>query len=110
MEQKRALVIKTYGDPTLCGAIVDGVARQVIPLDGGELTAIKAEYTRLKAREAMRQEADDRRWEETKADLEAQYAVKTHGRIYNTILLTYALICLVIMTLFAKLWLNIENG
>ena len=114
--QNRALVIKTYGDPARCGAIVDGITRQIIPLDNEELTAIKAEYARLKAdydeleaRDAVRQKADDERWLETKANLEMQYASKPHGKVYNTVLLVWAIMWLLIDTGFARVWAGIEG-
>lgn len=114
--QNRALVIKTYGDPAMCGAILDGINRQMIPLNNMELEAVKAEYNRLKAdydeleaRDAVRQKADDERWLETKADLEAQYAVRPHGKVYNTLLLVYAIAWLLIDAAFARLWARIEG-
>lgn len=114
--ENRALVIKTYGNPAMCGAILDGIERKVIPLESDELAAVKAEYARLQAehktlaaREAVRQKADDERWQETKADLEAQYAVKPHGMVYNAVLLVWAIMWLLIGAGFARLWAGIEG-
>lgn len=118
--QDRALVIKTYGDipmrEAIRGAILDNAACEVIPLNNAELEAVKAEYARLKAdydeleaRDAVRQKADDERWLETKTDLEMQYASKPHGKVYNTVLLVWAVIWLLIDTGFARLWAGIEG-
>ena len=48
----RAVVIKTVGDPQIAGAILDGMTQKVIPLDDGELAAVKAEYAKLQAKDA----------------------------------------------------------
>ena len=120
MQENRALVIKTYGNvpmrEAIRGAILDSATREVIPLNNEELEAVKAEYASLKAeydeleaREAVRQKADDERWLETKADLEARYTVKTHGKVYDTLLVVLAVITLLIDAGFARLWAGIEG-
>lgn len=120
MQENRALVIKTYGDvpmrEAIRGAILDSATREVIPLNNEELEAVKAEYARLKAdydeleaREAVRQSADEARWLEIKAELDAKHAVKTHGKVYNTVLLTWTILWLLIETGFARLWAGIEG-
>ncbi len=108
--ENRALVIKTYGNPERCGAIVDGITRTVIPLNNKELDAIKKDYKRMKAREGVRHtKAADKKWEDTKRDLAIQYRVKQHGRIYNTLLAGYALTCLIITEWFARLFAAVEG-
>ena len=114
--QNRALVIKTYGDPAMCGAILDGINRQVIPLNNEELEAVKAEYNHLKAdydeleaRDAVRQSADETRWLAKKAELAEQYAPRHHGRVYNALLLVYVILFLLIDAGFARLWAGIEG-
>lgn len=114
--QNRALVIKTYGDPAMCGAILDGINRQMIPLNNMELEAVKAEYNRLKAdydeleaREAVRLSADEKRWLKTKQALAEQYAPRYHGRVYNTVLVVWAVIILLIDAGFSRLWAGIEG-
>ena len=56
----KAVVIKTYGDPVIAGAIVDGMTRQMIPLNVAELAIIRAEFDRLKA-EPLRRESSVKR-------------------------------------------------
>lgn len=116
MQQNRALVIKTYGDPAMCGAILDGINRQVIPLNNEELEAVKAEYNRLKAdydeleaRDAVRQSADETRWLAKKAELDRKYTPRYHGKVYNALLLVYVILFLLIDTGFARLWAGIEG-
>lgn len=118
--QNRALVIKTYGNvpmrEAIRGAILDGATREVIPLNNEELEAVKAEYNRLKAdydeleaRDAVRQSADETRWLAKKAELAEQYAPRHHGKVYNALLLVYAILFLLIDTGFARLWAGIEG-
>ena len=120
MQENRALVIKTYGNApireAIRGAILDSVTREVIPLNNAELEAVKAEYARLKAdydeleaREAVRQSADEARWLEIKAELDAKHAIKTHGKVYNAVLLTWTIIWLLIDAGFTRLWAGIEG-
>ncbi len=66
---KRALVIRTSGDPALAGAILDGMTR-VIPVDDGEAARTEAQlavmlprdvrYWRRKIRSAQRKYACER--------------------------------------------------
>ena len=69
MGMKRALVIRTTGDPALAGAIMDGMTR-VIPVDDGEAARTEAQlavmlprdvrYWRRKIRSAQRKYACER--------------------------------------------------
>ena len=107
--EKRALVIKTYGDPAMCGAIVDGITPKVIPLNNKELTELKAELAKMKAREEMRHKAEDDRWEEEKQALALQYRVRPHGKIYNALLLGWTFFYLLLAVSCARLWAGIEG-
>lgn len=108
--ENRALVIKTYGNPEMCGAIVDGITREVIPLNDKELDSMKRDYMRMKAREGVRHtKAADKKWEETKRDLAIQYRVKRHGRIHNTLLIGYVITYLLIKECFDRLFAAVEG-
>jgi hypothetical protein len=90
----RAVVIKTVGDPQIAGAILDGMTQRVIPLDDGELAAVKAEYARLRAKDAVRAYGDEKRFESVSKALAVKYSTPTHGRLYGAILGVWALLWL----------------
>lgn len=90
----RAVVIKTVGDPQIAGAILDGMSKKVIPLDDGELAAVKAEYARLQAKDAVRSYADEKRFESVSKALAVKYSTPTHGRLYEAVLGVWALLWL----------------
>ena len=101
--EKRAIVIRTVGNPEIAGAIVDAMKRQVIPLDNDELLAVRAELARLKSmnerletRDGVRQNGDKRRWEATKHDLEEKYGTKPKSAVQDNLLVIYALVSLTI--------------
>lgn len=91
----RAVVIKTVGDPRIAGAIVDGMNRNIEPLNEREYKALKTELARLRqveARDAVRAYGDSVRWETVCKALEVKYSTKSHGRIYGAIVGTWAYI------------------
>lgn len=88
----RAVVIKTVGDPQIAGAILDGMTQRVIPLDDGELAAVKAEYARLRAKDAVRAYGDEKRFESVRKALAVKYSTPNHGRLYEAILGTWGLL------------------
>lgn len=95
----RAVVIKTYGDQQIAGAIVEGMTRRVIPLDGDELAAIKAELAAVKAakarqdaRDGVRDAGDEKRWALVKADMAHDYAVRTPGPVRAALLVGWAML------------------
>jgi len=90
LTMNRAVVIKTVGDPEIAGAIVDGITPKVIPLNTDELKAVRAEYARLQARNAIRSYGDSLRWQDVKQALAVKYAIPHHGRLYNAILIAWA--------------------
>ena len=51
-----------------------------------ELRAVKAEYAKLQARDAVRSEADKKRWERTRRRLARKYSVQPVGRARGAIL------------------------
>ena len=88
----RAIVIKTGGNTGIADAIVDGMLKKIAVDNSAELAEIRKENDRLKARQGVRQNADDLAWAEIKADLDATYAIKTHGVVYDKVLLVWALL------------------
>lgn len=81
----RAIVIRTIGDPNLCGAIVDGMTQQALS-DSIELAEIKAAFERLKAKDALRTQGNKKRFLEARQELAEKYYTPTHGRVYNGVL------------------------
>ena len=88
MTTHRAVVIKTMGDADFAGAIVDGISQKTILLNDDELSKLKAELAQIKAEKrkqdakaGVRHNADEKRWAETKAELEATYADPPHSRL-----------------------------
>jgi len=51
-----------------------------------ELRAVKAEYAKLQARDAVRSEADKKRWERTRRRLAKKYSTRPVGRARGAIL------------------------
>jgi hypothetical protein len=92
----RAVVIKTVGDPQIAGAILDGMTQRVIPLDDGELAAVKAEYARLRAKDAVRAYGDEKRFESVRKALAVKYSTPNHGRLYEAILAAWACLWLAV--------------
>lgn len=99
----RALVVVTHGDrewsEPMAGAIVEGMTRRVIPLDGEELAAVKAELASVKAakarqdaRDGVRDAADEKRWAAIQADMAQTYAVRTPGPVRGALLVGWAML------------------
>ena len=84
-------------DPTIAGAIAEGAA--VV-----ELREVREELGRVKAREGVRAEAANRRWERTKRRLARKYSTEPVGRLHGAILGAWALVWMVLlgMTEFAS--------
>ena len=101
--ERRALVIKTMGDPEIAGAIVDGMTRQIEPLNTSELMAMKRELRRLRGREGVRKYREDRDWHKVQQDLDRQYRVPQHGVVYEHVLIAWAITCLFIAECFRRL-------
>ena len=80
---RRALVI--YGDREIAGAIAEGAAAV-------ELRTMRQEFGKLQAREGVRAEAENRRWERTKRRLARKYAVRPVGRVEGAILGAWGLL------------------
>jgi hypothetical protein len=78
------------GDPRMGAAIAEGAATV-------ELRAVKAEYAKLQAVDAVRREGDDRRWERTRRRLARKYSIKPVGRARGAILGVWALIWLTLI-------------
>jgi hypothetical protein len=75
------------GDPKMGAAIAEGAATV-------ELRTVKAEYAKLQAKDAVRREGDDRRWERTKRRLARKYSTKPVGRVRGAILGVWGLLWL----------------
>jgi len=99
----RALVVSTYGDPELAGAIVDGMTRRVIKLDEGQLAAVKAELVRYKDMHELRVYGDQRRLRNARRELARKYSIRHHGRVYDAIMGFYGLCVLGVATAAARL-------
>lgn len=93
----RVIVIRTVGDRELGAPIESALAQRVIPLDSGELEAVRAENKRLNAVNSVRAEGDEKRWPEIQEDMARAYAVKRHGRLYEKLLLAWAMLWLEIV-------------
>ena len=90
----RALVI--YGDSKIGTAIADGLTAK-------ELAMVKAENKRLKAKQGVKEFAEDQAWKETKEKLARTYHVKQHGKVYGFLLLAWALLWVGIFAEYARL-------
>lgn len=99
----RALVIRRYGDQEIAGAIVDGMTKNVIRLDDGELAAVKAELARLRAQDGLRSYGDEIRFETACKALALKYSTKPHGRAYNAILCAWALLWMGVFAAYERL-------
>lgn len=95
----QALVIKTYGDPQICGAIVEGMTRRVIPLDQMELTAVKLEVARLRAKNDIRAYGDSKRFERARRELARKYRTRPTNPVKEAILAVWSMF-----------WLGIFNA
>ena len=80
------VTIKT-ADPQIAGAIAEGAA--VV-----ELREVREELGKLQAREGVRTEAANRRWERTKRRLARKYSTEPVGRLHGAILGVWALLWL----------------
>ena len=83
----KAIVIKTSGDPAMCGAIVDGITQKVIPLDSRELAHCKAELAVMRNR-------DSKYWERKIEEAQMLYGGnKKHGKLHDALLIAWAGLC-----------------
>ena len=73
------------GDPTMGAAIAEGAATV-------ELRTVKAEYAKLQAKDAVRSEADKKRWKRTRRRLAKKYSTKPIGRVRGAILGVWGLL------------------
>ena len=96
----QALVIRSCGDPKMCGAIIEGMTRQVIPIDQNELTVVKAELARLRAERYVRALGDSRRFQRARRELARKYATKPRPPVRGAILAVWGTVWLVINTAY----------
>lgn len=87
----RAIVVKTYGDEQIAGAIVDGMSRAPA-LNAAELETVRAENVRLKALTGVRSYGDSVRLETACKALAVKYSTKPVGRLYGAVLGFWALL------------------
>jgi len=99
----KAMVIKTYGDPEIAGAIVDGMTRRVYSLDEGQLAAVKAELVRYKDMHELRVYGDQKRLRNARKELARKYSIKRHGRVYDAFMGVYGLFVLSVVTAATRL-------
>lgn len=90
-----SIEIKT-SDPRMAAGIAEGA-------NAIALRNVCAEYAKLQAVDAVRRQADDRRWKDTQEQLAQQYSVRQHGKVYNVIVSTWALIWWAIYTMGERL-------
>ena len=83
--------ITIKGDPRMGAAIAEGAA--VV-----ELREVREELGRVKAREGVRAEAENRRWERTKRRLARKYSTEPMGRLYGAILVGWACVWLALVS------------
>lgn len=99
----RALVVVTHGDQSMAqpmaGALVENMTRKIIPLDGEELEAVKAELAAVKAakakqdaREGVREYAESVAWREVQEGMAVKYAVRQPGPVRGALLLGWAML------------------
>ena len=84
--------IKT-ADPRFAMGIAEGA-------NAVELRMVRAEYAKLQAKDGVRREGDDRRWERTRRRLARKYSIKPVGRARGAILGGWALFWTVIYNVF----------
>lgn len=92
----RAMVIKTYGDPEMCDAIVDGMTQSIVPVDTAELEEARAECERLRTKPALRSYGDSVRLERDCQALADKYRPVEHGRLYWGVVVVWACMWLVL--------------
>lgn len=100
----KAIVIRTIGDPEIAGAIVDGMTRNIIPLDEGELAEVKHELEMYKARVGVRAYGDRRRKNESRRNSMMVYETKPVGRVCGAVLAIWGIIWLAIYAAYDKIW------
>lgn len=99
----KAVVIRTVGDPQICGAIVDGMTKRVYQLNDDELAAVKAELARLRRKDAIRACGDEKRFQTARAMLAIKYSTEIPGRLYEAILGAWGLLWLGVFTAYTRL-------
>lgn len=87
----RAIVVKTYGDSDIAGAIVDGMSRAPA-INAAELKMVRAENVRLKALTGVRSYGDSVRLETACKALAIKYSTKPVKPLYGAILGLWALL------------------
>lgn len=93
----RVVVIKTVGDhPEMGDAIIDGITRNVIPIDTAELESIKAELANERAQRELRASGEAMRFETACRALEVKYATPWYRRVTDAIVGVWGLIWVVI--------------
>ena len=90
LSMARAVVIKTAGDKEIAGAIVDGISRNITPLNEAELAVVTAELTRLKAAYGVMKERDDRYWADKMSALESKYGTEPSSKVADALTLAWA--------------------
>lgn len=99
----RALVIKQIGDPQICGAIVEGMTRTIIPLDQNELNAVKLEVARLRIENGIHAYGDSRRFERAKRELARKYYTPPMNPVKGAILAVWGMFWLGIFNAYDRL-------
>ena len=101
--ERRAIVIRTVGDPEIAGAIVDGMNNQVTALSVEEMAAVRREFAKLEAWQGTRRYRQRRDWKNTRMALARKYHVRKHSAAYEHLLVAWALMWLVIFECYHRL-------
>lgn len=88
----RALVIKQYGDPQMCAAIVDGINRQITPMNKSEMEVVMAELTKLRAKDGIRSYGDSKRFRSFQRRMAKKYTTKPTNKLTGAFLSVWGLL------------------
>lgn len=98
-EVKRAVVIKTAGDPDIAGAIVEGMTRS-----SWVNSRERAELSRLMAQINVRRFRRDRDWWLVQAELAKRYSIRRKSAIGEYALIAWAFGSLFVVTCAKRFW------
>lgn len=92
----RAMIIKTYGDPVVCGAIVDGMQNALVVAENRKLAAAEAEIERLKNVNGLRAYGNSMRFARAQQDMADRYTALPANPVLGAFLGAWALLWLAI--------------
>ena len=86
------LIIKAYGDPEMCNAIVSGMSGATAVVKSAELEAIRAEIERLRAENAVHAYGHSERLKRALRNVEASYKAVPMNPVTGALLGLWALL------------------